>query len=317
MNFKRLSESIDEQAARWTSRLDGGSMNAADRLELHAWLDESPAHREAFEHYQMICDDTAESLPALAQVSAAAQPAPAPRAKMPRWLPLTVGFAAAVALAALWVVPYFRDTRTVATVAAQRSLLSLPDGSHADLNAQTALYTDFRHDRRFVRLEKGEAFFSIAKDAAHPFVVETPDGTVRVTGTAFNVRLVAGAVPEVTLIEGSVTFEKSSLRVQLTPNQQLSADGELRQLSAGELATVVAWREGRIVLNQLTLAEAAARFAAFHGKKISVVPELAEVRVGGSYALDNLQGFFDALSDETLALRVVRRSNDDFVITRR
>jgi transmembrane sensor len=313
----RSTEPIDEQAARWTARLDGGAMSQADRLALHAWLDEDPAHRTAFEHYQLICDDTAESLPVLAKLSPVARPDPAPRRRVPRWVPVALGLAACAAIAALWVVPYFRDTQMVATVAAQRSTLTLPDGSQTDLNAQTKLYIDFRHDRRFVRLEKGEAYFAVAKDAAHPFSVETPAGTVRVTGTHFNVRLAADGRPEVTLLDGSIAFQNAAAQVMLVPCEQINADGELRHLSAEELDQVTAWREGRIVLNGLSLGEAAARFAAFHGKTITVAPELAAVQMGGSYSLDDLQGFFEGLSSEPLRLRVVQRDTDNFAIIRR
>jgi transmembrane sensor len=317
MTDRLSTERIDELAARWTARLDGGALSAADRLALHAWLDEHPAHRAAFEHYQMICDDTAESLPALAEVSAVARPDPAPARRRPGWLPLAAGLAAALALSAVWLVPYFRDTQRVATVAAQRSTLSLPDGSRTELNAQTALFTDFRRGRRFVRLEKGEAFFSVAKDAAHPFSVETPGGTVRVTGTQFNVRLAPDGHPEVTLLEGAVEIQNSLALLRLKPGEQLSAAGELRPLSTAEMERTVAWREGRIVLNGLTLADATARFAAFHGKTIEVSADLAALQLGGVSALDDLQGFFDALAADPLALRVVRRTPDNFVITRR
>lgn len=318
MTDRLSTEHIDEQAARWTSRLDGGAMTPADRRELHAWLDEAPAHRTAFEYYQLICDDTTEAIPALAELSPIARPDPAPASRRWRgWWVAAAGVAAALVAGVSWTVPYFRDTRTVATIAAQRSTLSLPDGSRADLNAQTALFTDFRRGRRFVRLEKGEAYFSVAKDPAHPFFVETSGGTVRVTGTEFNVRLAPEGRPEVTLLDGSVLFENAVARVKLVPGQQLSADGELRNLAAGELENVTAWRQGRIVLNGLTLAEAAARFAAFHGKTITVAPDLAAVQMGGRYSLDDLAGFFDALSDERLALRVVRRDTDNYAIIHR
>jgi transmembrane sensor len=317
MNPSSLSERIDEQAARWTSRLDGGELTPADRLALHAWLDEDPAHRAAFEHYQLICDDTAESLPVLAQISALARPALVTGSRLPRWLLPAAGLAAAIAVAFVWVVPYYRDTQQVATVAAQRSTLSLPDGSRAEMNAQTTLHTDFRHGRRHVRLEKGEAWFSVAKDPAHPFIVETPAGTVRVTGTQFNVRLAATGRPEVTLLEGGVSYEHEDFHARLSPGQQISAAGELRQLSAAEQENVLAWRQGRIVLNGLTLAEAAARFAEFHGQTVTVVPEVAARELGGSLALDDLQGFFDLLSAGPLGLRVVRRGEGYFTIVSR
>lgn len=317
MNTLSHRDQIDEQAARWTARLDGSAMSQADRLALHAWLDEDAAHRAAFEHYQLICDDTAESLPTLAKLSPIARPDPAPRRRLLHWVPVALGLAACLIFAVLWAVPYFRDTQTVATVAAQRSTLTLPDGSQTDLNARTKLHIDFRHDSRFVRLERGEAYFSVAKDATHPFLVETPAGTVRVTGTHFNVRLTADGRPEVTLLEGSVAFQNAAAQVKLAPGQQITADGELRTRSAAELDQVIAWREGRIVLNGLSLGEAAAQFAAFHGKVITVAPELAALQMGGSCSLDDLQGFLDGLSSEPLRLRVVQRDADKFAIIRR
>ena len=317
MNAQPLSDRIEEQAARWTSRLDGGNLTPADRLALHAWLDEDAAHRAAFEHYQLICDDTAEALPVLAQVSPVARPDPAPGRRFPRWIGATAGLAAALAAAAFWGVPYFRDIQTVVTVAAQRSTLSLPDGSRAELNAQTALYTDFRRGRRSVRLDQGEAFFSVARDTGHPFAVTTPGGTITVTGTRFNVRLDSSGRPEVTLLEGSVSVENSLARLALTSGQQLTTTGELRALTPDQLDQTTAWRDGRIILNGLTLAEAARRFAAFHGKTITVTPDIASLRMGGSYSLEDLQSFFDALASDTLSLRVIRRDADHFAIIRR
>ncbi|MFO1448288.1 MAG: FecR domain-containing protein [Opitutaceae bacterium] len=319
MNSRLSTEHIDELAARWTSRLDGGELSPADRLALDAWLGEDPAHRVAFESYQRICDETAAALPALAQISAVARPEPLPEVDLglrwPRWIAAATGLAAVFAVCAVWLVPFVRDTQRITTVAAQRSTLSLADGTRTELNAQTALITDFRGGRRFVRLEKGEAFFTVAKDEAHPFVVETPGGTVRVTGTQFNLRLASDGRPEVTLVEGAVEIQNGLALLQIKPGQQLSRAGELRTLAPREIDRVTAWREGRIVLNGLTLAEAAERFATFHGKSIEVAPALSDREMGGSYLLDDLPGFLDALSSQPLGLRVIRRDSDSIVIT--
>jgi ferric-dicitrate binding protein FerR (iron transport regulator) len=45
MNPQPISDPIDEQAARWTSLLDGGIVTAADRLALAAAEIDAP-HRE-------------------------------------------------------------------------------------------------------------------------------------------------------------------------------------------------------------------------------------------------------------------------------
>jgi transmembrane sensor len=234
---------------------------------------------------------------------------------------------AALAVLALigvfWGAPFLFDTANVSTLPAHRQMLDLVDGSQAELNAQTKLHSDFRYGRRIVKLDQGEAFFTVAKDSKHPFLVETSAGTVRVTGTKFNVRVAGDSHVEVTLIEGTVFME--SLRsqpqdsgkvstIRLQPGQQFIS-GQLgpRTLSSTELDGVVAWRHGELVLDGLTLAEAASRVAAFHGIKIAVAPEVADRRPGGSFHLDNLTGIFVAFQT-ALPVQVLHQDDGSYRI---
>lgn len=211
-----------------------------------------------------------------------------------------------LAVVLFWALPYFQDTGTISTLAANRQSLALADGSRAELNARTTLKTDFRYGRRTVTLTAGEAFFSVAKDPGHPFLVETPSGTVRVTGTQFNVRLEPGRV-EVTLLEGSVDFHDGDTSVALLPSQQLtSGDAVPRTLSSTQLDNATAWRSGRLVLAGLTLSEACARFSAYHARPITVPAALASVQLGGACPLDDLKGFLAVLT-ESLPVSVVTR----------
>lgn len=225
-----------------------------------------------------------------------------------------------VALAAFWGVPYFRSTSSVMTAAAHRRSLDLADGSHADLNARTRVRTDFRYGRRVVYLDQGEAFFSVAKDAKHPFLVETSAGTVRVTGTQFNVRVAADQRAEVTLLEGAVLVRRPDFEaIKLSPGQQLSLNAgkpEVHTLVAADLENVMAWRQGRLGLDGLSLAEAIGRLATYHGKVIAVAPDVAGLRPGGSVSLDNLAGALDALED-TLPIRVVPGADGSCRLIRR
>jgi len=235
--------------------------------------------------------------------------------------------ALAVVAGALWAVPYLRSTATVATAVAHRQSLALADGSRAELNARTTLFTDFRYGRRIVRLGRGEAFFSVAKDESHTFLVTTPAGTVRVTGTQFNVRIDGVGRVEVTLLEGEIWFEPDSPQkdartappsvVRLSPGQQVdSTDDGPRMLTAQQLAGVTAWRQGRIVLDGLTLAEAAGRLADFHGCSISVESAAADLAMGGTFPLDDLGQFFEAL--ENLGrVQVLRRGDQVYAIVAR
>lgn len=229
---------------------------------------------------------------------------------------ITTGTAAAavVAFAVLWGVPLLRDTSSVST--ACRQSVALADGSLADLNARTVLHTDFRYGRRLVRLDRGEAYFAVAKDPAHPFLVETPAGTVRVIGTKFNVRL-TGDRAEVTLLEGAVTVERPDAGLQkLTPGEQLTTGAAVHRLDETALENAVAWREGRLALDGRTLGDAIERLAAYHGRQIEIAPEIAALRTGGSVSLEDLAAALAALQ-ETLPIRVLPMEGGNFRIVRR
>ncbi|WP_438480484.1 FecR family protein [Oleiharenicola lentus] len=238
--------------------------------------------------------------------------------------------AACLAFVLLWVVPWWRHTAVMATVAGQREHVMLADGSQVELNAQTELHADLRYGRRTVRLVRGEAFFSVATDAAHPFLVETPHGTVRVTGTRFNVRLGAGQLPEVSLLEGAVEIQRAKESdqrseevapsvVRLTPGEQFSTvagSGEVRTLSPLEIERLTAWRQGRIVLEGRTLGDALAAFAAHHGTSIDVSPVVANLKMGGVYPLDDLNDFLGSL-EEALPVKVWRDGQSGFRVAPR
>lgn len=64
----------------------------------------------------------------------------------------------------------------------------LADGSKVYLNRDSRLtyHERFGHNNRRVSL-KGEAFFDIAPDASHPFIIDAGNARVRVVGTSFSV----------------------------------------------------------------------------------------------------------------------------------
>lgn len=68
----------------------------------------------------------------------------------------------------------------------------MPDSSEIWLNAGTAIkYPEkFSKAQRLVYLD-GEAYFSVRKDVAKPFIVETSQLSVKVLGTRFNVKAYA------------------------------------------------------------------------------------------------------------------------------
>lgn len=307
----RFSRSDQDAAALWAARIDGGGLSAAQRVELEAWLQRDPARRALLSAYCQLSVDLEGQLPAVVAGGPAAS-------RRSRWhgLAVAAGLAAALALGiGLTTRPRQPDApATIATAPARRQTITLADGTRADLNAQTTLRVDFRdRAQRLVRLDHGEALFTVAKNPERPFVVETPGGRIRVTGTIFNLRADARGQLEVTVLEGSVEVAPHAATepLCLLPGDQVRlADGRLFvRRGRPELTTdAAAWRDGQIVFDELPLGEAAARFAAYHGRAIEVAPEVAQLRLGGRYSLDDLDGFLAALA-RVLPVRVERGPN--------
>jgi transmembrane sensor len=100
--------------------------------------------------------------------------------------------------------------------------ISLADGSQVWLNAHSTIkYPKKFENNREVYLQ-GEAYFEIAHDARHPFVVNAGNTRTRVLGTKFNIKAYsADSSVAVTLTEGRVNFGvKSTSDIFLTPGQQ-------------------------------------------------------------------------------------------------
>jgi len=89
----------------------------------------------------------------------------------------------------------------------KRFQLQLSDGTTVHLNSGTTLKYPVKFiagENRQVFLD-GEAFFDVAKDKKHPFIVNADDLNVRVLGTHFNVsNYPEDAATDVVLVEGSV-----------------------------------------------------------------------------------------------------------------
>lgn len=115
----------------------------------------------------------------------------------------------------------------VATSGNQQQQCTLPDGTTVLLNSCTKVTypSKFNDSTRVVTLE-GEAYFTVTKDAAKPFIVKTNDLSVRVLGTKFNL----SAYPTddrsiATLNSGKIQVDvesgKSDSRYILKPNQEI------------------------------------------------------------------------------------------------
>jgi len=175
--------------------------------------------------------------------------------------------AACLAVSALLFV--HRDTpsagmATVYTECGQKTRMTLPDGSLVWLNSASSLSydTSFGTGTRTVRLQ-GEAYFEVAKDSRHPFVVQTDMYSVTAVGTAFDVSAYPSMDKVVTtLIEGSVRIDCGSTDLMLEPDDVFICSRKTRKFEkrASEQAyAAVLWRENELAIpSGTTLEELAA-----------------------------------------------------------
>lgn len=309
----RISQTpADRAAADWVARHDAG-LTPEEQARFADWLAADPRHQEVFDRWQARWSDLdlLEDLrPAGAFASTPDSDLLAPRRKAKRTallFPLVLAAAAAIALA-LFIS---RSTRVRATdlIAAVDPVIPqarrfLADGSVVDLAAHTSLEVTFAPERRIVRLTRGEAHFSVAKDAQRPFVVEIAGwGTVRAVGTAFDVRLASGQV-DVRVTEGTVRIDTLPGPVvpALTAGQRLRAplplDAAAMRIEASSVATASPdLRPARYEFEAAPLSRVVAEFnRQAHAPVVIDDPALRDLRVYVSFAPDHLDSFVHLLA---------------------
>lgn len=133
--------------------------------------------------------------------------------------------------------------------------LTLPDGSQVWLYPDSRLKFPhrFASDKREVVLE-GQAYFSVVRNTAQPFLVCAGDMTTKVLGTEFVVSAYAGAQPQVTLVSGKVEVGSTEGKAVLSPGKQVTmdSDGSFR-LTTVDTEQYVHWREGYFYFDNSTI----------------------------------------------------------------
>jgi ferric-dicitrate binding protein FerR (iron transport regulator) len=141
----------------------------------------------------------------------------------------------------------------------EKAQLILSDGSTVFLNSNTQLKypSIFSENYRKISLS-GEAFFNIKKKSSNPFIVETPEFNVTVTGTSFNL-LAYNEDKEnsVTLHTGSVTIARNGHNYRISPGEKYILNNETKKsnIIRIDLEKSSLWKEGIIIIDNLDLKE--------------------------------------------------------------
>ena len=176
----------------------------------------------------------------------------------------------------------------------------LADGTTVHLNAGSKLTYPVRFvgKRRLVALE-GEAYFDVAEDENHPFVVQTHLGDVIVLGTAFNVNAYTNAsVCYTTLVRGKVQFSAPNVEaITLLPGEQAVVSANGSEKRTVDLEEYVGWVEGLYVFNNRSLGEIMETFARWYDIQVYYETEdLRNITYSGSLKrYGTINSFLEAL----------------------
>lgn len=268
------------EAISWAVRRADDTPPANDAFE--GWLRAEPDHPGLYSRFSDLLAD-----PALAEALAAA-----PVRTVPTKAPLRPMLAAAafavLALAAWFARPYFLPVQRLETEIGQRLAATLPDGTHVELNGDSALVVSFRDGHRQVTLERGECFFDVAHDEKRPFQVLAGDARLTVLGTAFDVDRRITSV-ELSVYRGKVDMGPAAgdgPHDQAVVGQRLGFHAGTVGREAGFDPEAGDWRDGWLDTAGMTLGELAEQLNRRGPARIDIEDtELARLKVAGRFRI--------------------------------
>lgn len=254
------------------------------------WLEADVRHRRVYDELAAIdaaIDDHRAEIGGMlraADVQQATIATPADRRAVPvarRWF-LGTGIAAALALAiGVPVLQSHDGTPTAYTTAPGATRrLGLNDGSRIELSAQSTI--DVGRRQRSLALLHGAAYFDVPHDPGRTLVVTAGGYRITDIGTRFAVD-VAGDNVTVAVAEGRVTVTSAAgVQTPLSGGQRFSSDaGGGTAITRVAPDTVGSWRNGRLMYDNVSLAEVASDIGRYTGTRIDLAAPLGARRFSG------------------------------------
>jgi transmembrane sensor len=267
---------IEERAAAWLARRDGGDWSSEDDVHLAEWLSEATAHRVAFLRLESAWEgarraralstlpagvvppvDEWRQSPYFQATGPATQSAAQPR-RLRWWSIAAACFALAVGLGATgYIFNWFGARSVYSTPVGSIASVPLADGSMVTLNTASRIRVEFEPKERRVVLERGEAYFVVKRNPARPFIVIAGEQKIVDVGTQFSVRR-DPTETQVVVTEGTVRFESAPTHPQsgsTSPPAMPSAGSAAVDvpLSAGSIAFA---RDGDVLVHRESVRQA-------------------------------------------------------------
>lgn len=310
-------EQVEEEAVQWLIKLASGEATAEDRAAADQWRGQSLSHEQAFRKAERLWQGLAPIQDRLTGLERALRyTVPAPQTSAAHTWTWRWSMAVAASLAALTLALLFRADLTVGLLAdhrtgtGERIAVTLPDGSQAHLNTNSALALRYSAAERRIDLLAGEVDFAVMPDAGRPFIVQAAGGETRAVGTEFIVREALDAV-SVTVLEGTVTTsypmreQAQNATVQAAQQVRYGRDLGIGSVEPADLSRATAWRRGKLIFERTPLAQAVEELNRHRqGRVLLLNARLAQHRVSGVFDLHRLDEAVTAI-ERTLNLHAV------------
>lgn len=302
------SNPLLKEATDWCVRMNGKD---ADKHQagFDAWLALGGVHRHVYSQVSELYG-FAETLDKTAIDRASAQQGADPSmASRKRWrVPVTLAaLCVAVSLAILYLAVGLRGgaekelggqasapTHQFQTALGQIHTITLADGSMITLDTDSLLTVVLNDKERQLRLERGRARFSVAREA-RPFTVTAGESSLTALGTVFDVSLASDQTVDVSLIRGAVLFRsqgpgRADSRQAIT-RISTGYQGHYRAGAPIVVEPVVrsqTWPTGVVAFDDVPLAEVIAQANRYATRKIVLAtPALGRQRFHGTLRMND------------------------------
>ena len=286
-----------EQAAEWFAVLLSGEATAAQRSRWEEWLSVSDEHRVAWRYVENL-NSRFDPIRYSAEPRLAASAFRQASDTRVRRRQLLLGIATVAGSSLLgWATwrhtslpgmadAWLADHRT-GTGEVREIVLS--DGTRVWLNADSAFDQDYQPGLRRLRLVRGEVLVDTGRDPAQrPFFVETAQGRLQALGTRFSVRLDQDGVTSVAVYQGAVeVLPRTAASTVVRAGEQVRFEAQGVSASGPADPGREAWVRGVLIAQNLPLAEVVAQLRRHHHGHLGLAPELAGLRVFGSYPVND------------------------------
>ena len=309
VSSKPVSAQVLDAAIAWQLCLDCGNGSDVEQAEFAKWYSASDEHARAWLQLGMLDHRfSTASVPARNALLKARTGVQERARKIGSGL-ASVALACGLALFAgknyLPIDYWMADQRTAT---GEQRQLRLADGTLLNLNTHSAVDVRFDDSTRRIILQEGEIMVETGHGDPRPFIVQTRDGSLRALGTRFMVKREDDGT-RLSVLQSRVEAhpENSVEQTIYNEGQQVLMHrdrlGQMLAVSPG----ADAWTRGMLVLDNVRLADMVSELNRYQRGHLGVDPEVADLRITGSFPLNNIELALNALMP-TLPVQIQQRT---------